>query len=62
MSAADRDFKLEVLRLTLEPGSAVMINNPLEHAERNLQWCLAPIDKPSAQLAKSPKQKPGQAA
>ena len=58
MSAADRDFKLEVLRLTLETGSAVMIHNPLEHAERNLQWGLAPIDKPSAQLAKSPKQKP----
>ena len=34
MSAADRDFKLEVLRLTLETGSAVMINNPLEHAEK----------------------------
>jgi hypothetical protein len=39
-----------------------VIQNPLEQAEQNLQWCLTPIDKPSAQSAKAPKQKPGQAA
>jgi hypothetical protein len=59
---ADREFRLEVLRLTLETGSAAMINNPLEHAERNLQWCLQPIDKPMAQSVKAPSKKPGQAS
>lgn len=58
----DREFRLEVLRLTMEAGTHAVIQNPLEQAEKNLQWCLKPIDKPSAQSAKAPKQKPGQAA
>lgn len=61
MSEADRDFRLEVLRLTMETGSQVTIQNPLEQAEKNLQWCLQPVDKPLAQPAKAPGNKPGQA-
>lgn len=61
-SETDREFRLEVLRLTLESGSAAIIANPLEHAEKNLQWCLQPIDKPQAQKATAPSKKPGQAA
>ena len=58
----EREFRLEALRLTLETGSAAMISNPLEHADKNLQWCLQPIDKPKAQTATAPSKKPGQAA
>ena len=58
----DREFRLEVLRLTLETGSAGIIGNPLEHAEKNLQWCLQPLDKPQARETKAPSKKPGQAA
>ena len=58
----DREFRLEVLRLTLETGSAGIINNPLEHAEKNLQWCLQPLDKPQARETKAPSKKTGQAA
>jgi len=61
MSEADRDFRLDVLRLTMETGSQVTIQNPLEQAEKNLQWCLQPVDKPLAQPAKAPGKKPGQA-
>ena len=49
---SDREFRLEVLRLTLETGSAAMISNPLEHAEKNLQWCLQPLDKPQPERLK----------
>ena len=58
----DREFRLEVLRLTLETGSAGIISNPLELAEKNLQWCLQPLDKPQARETKAPSKKPGQAA
>ena len=56
---ADREFRLEVLRLTIETGSAAMIQNPIELAERNLQWCLQPLDKPNAQEMKTPSKKSG---
>ncbi len=61
-SETDREFRLEVLRLTLETGSAGIITNPLEHAEKNLQWCLQPLDKPQARETQAPSKKPGQAA
>lgn len=57
----DRAFRLEVLRVTLETGSSGIINNPLDHAEKNLQWCLQPLDKPKARETKAPSKKPGQA-
>ena len=56
---ADREFRLEVLRLTIETGSAAMIQNPIELAERNLQWCLQPLDQPTAQEMKTPSKKSG---
>ena len=56
---ADREFWLEVLRLTIETGSAAMIQNPIELAERNLKWCLHPLDKPKAQEMKTPSKKSG---
>lgn len=58
----DKEFRLEVLRLTLETGSAAVITNPLEQAEKNLQWCLQPLDKPKALETRTPGKKPGQAA
>lgn len=57
----DREFRLEILRLTMETGSNGLIQNPLEHAERNLQWCLQGIDKPKARSAKRPSKQSGQA-
>ena len=62
MSEADREFRLEILRLTLEAGTHAVIPNPLEQAEKNLQWCLQPLDKPQARETKAPSKKPGQAA
>tara|TARA_R100001443_G_scaffold35471_2_gene49226 strand:- start:875 stop:1054 length:180 start_codon:yes stop_codon:yes gene_type:complete len=59
MSEADREFRLEVLRLTMEAATHAVIQNPLEQAEKNLQWCLKPIDKPLAQSAKTPSKKSG---
>ena len=53
----DKEFKLEVLRLTLETGSVAVQANPLEVAQRNLEWCLEPIDKPQARSAKTPSEK-----
>ena len=53
----DKEFKLEVLRLTLEHASVATLSNPLDAAQRNLEWCLAPIDKPVAQSAKTPARK-----
>jgi len=56
---SDREFRLEVLRLTLETASAMIIQNPLEQADKNLQWCLQPLDKPVAQGKKASSKKPG---
>jgi len=41
----DKEFKLEVLRMTLETGSGRIIDDPLERADKYLQWCEAE-DKP----------------
>ncbi len=55
---SDREFRLEVLRLTLETASAAIIQNPLEQADKNLQWCLQPLDKLAmAQGKKAPSKK-----
>ena len=54
---SDREFRLEVLRLTLETASAAIIQNPLEQADKNLQWCLQPLDKPVAQGKKASSKK-----
>jgi len=61
VSEEDRLFRLEVLRLTLETGTAATVQNPLPAAEKNLQWCLQPLDKPLVQEAQSQSKKPRQA-
>jgi len=57
---SDREFKLEILKSTLEFGTPAMIRDPLATAETFLQWCEKPIDKPQAR-GKSSQVKPGQA-
>jgi|GEM_PF-3173204 hypothetical protein len=49
----DREFKLEVLRVTLSYSSMSQQRNILEEAQKNLDWCCAPIDKPVARSAKA---------
>lgn len=58
----DREFKLAVLRLTLENGTGAVFQDRLKAAQENLEWCLAPLDKPRSKAATSRKTKnPGQA-
>ena len=52
-----RQFRLEELKLTLETGSADQIQNPIEAAEKYLQWCLLPLDKLSAPTKEKPSKK-----
>ena len=35
----DREFRLEVLRMVLETGSGRIIDDPLQRANKYLQWC-----------------------
>jgi|TARA_R100001015_G_C4632440_1_gene195981 hypothetical protein len=49
----NREFRLEVLRMVLETGSGRIIDDPMERANKYLQWCEAG-DKPSG----PPKEKP----
>jgi len=35
----EQELRLEVLRLVLETGSNRIIDNPLERADKYLQWC-----------------------
>ena len=54
MSSIDnREFKLEVLRMVLETGSGRIIDDPLERAEKYLQWCNKE-DKPAGPSKKEP--------
>ncbi|BAQ86500.1 hypothetical protein [uncultured Mediterranean phage uvMED] len=58
----DRDFKLAVLRLTLENGTGAVYQDRLKAAQENLEWCLAPLDKPRPKAAAPRKTRnPGQA-
>ncbi len=57
----NQELRLEVLRLTMETGSAAVISDPLSHAEKNLQWVLKPLDKPLAQESKSQSKQSGKA-
>ncbi len=58
----DREFKLAVLRLTLENGTGAVFQDRLKAAQENLEWCLAPLDKPQPKAAAPRKKKnPGQA-
>ena len=42
----EREFRLEVLRMVLETGSGRIIDDPLDRADKYLQWC-DKGDKPS---------------
>ena len=35
----ENEFRLEVLRMVLETGSGRIIDDPLERADKYLQWC-----------------------
>ena len=39
ISMENKEFKLEVLRMVLETGSGRTIDDPLERADKYLQWC-----------------------
>tara|TARA_R100000234_G_scaffold88482_1_gene56875 strand:- start:5555 stop:5686 length:132 start_codon:yes stop_codon:yes gene_type:complete len=43
----------------MEAGTQAVIQNPLEQAEQNLQWCLQPLDKPKAQEKKASSKQSG---
>ena len=47
----EQEFKLEVLRMVLETGSGRVIDDPLERADKYLQWCKQG-DKPKGALKK----------
>ena len=58
------EFKLEVLRVTLQHATASVMNDPLSAAQKNLEWCLksedkakAPNDPPSRKVKKPGKAK-----
>jgi hypothetical protein len=58
----DREFKLAVFSLTLENGTGAVYQDRLKAAQENLEWCLAPLDKPRPKAASPRKTKnPGQA-
>lgn len=62
VSMGDREFKLAVLRLTLENGTGAVYQDRLKAAQENLEWCLAPLDKPRPKAVTPRKTKnPGQA-
>ncbi len=52
MMMDDREFRFNVLKLTLETAAINGIKEPLELAQQNLEWCIKPIDKHKAQLVK----------
>ena len=57
---SDREFKLQILRSTLEFGTPAMVRDPLATADRFLEWCEKQADKPKAR-SKSSTPKSGQA-
>jgi hypothetical protein len=57
---SDREFKLEILKSTLEFGTPEMIRNALAVSDQFVEWCEKPADKPRAR-SKSSAIKPGQA-
>lgn len=52
---SDREFKLEILKSTLEFGTPAMVRDPVATAEAFLKWCEKPIDKPMARKVSSEK-------
>lgn len=50
---SDKEFRLEVLRMVLETGSGRIIDDPMERANKYLQWCEAG-DKPKGPSKNKP--------
>jgi hypothetical protein len=48
----EKEFRLEVLRMVLETGSGRIIDDPLDRADKYLQWCEMG-DKPNGPSKKS---------
>jgi len=48
----EKEFRLEVLRMVLETGSGRIIDDPLDRADKYLQWCKMG-DKPNGPSKKS---------
>lgn len=48
----EKEFRLEVLRMVLETGSGRIIDDPLDRADKYLQWC-EKGDKPNGPSKKS---------
>lgn len=48
----DREFKLEVLRVTLAQSTMAQMSDILTQAQKNLEWCLEEIGKPQAQSSR----------
>lgn len=46
----EQEFKLEVLRMVLETGSGRIIDDPIERANKYLEWC-SKEDKPKEVLS-----------
>ena len=59
----DKEFKLEVLRVTLAHGTMAQMRDILSEAQRNLEWCLEPLEKAEAPKEAEPSRarKSGQA-
>ena len=53
ISNENKEFRLEVLRMVLETGSGRIIDDPLDRAEKYLQWCNKE-DKPDSPSKKEP--------
>lgn len=54
----DREFKLEVLRVTLAHSTMAQMRDIISEAQKHLDWCLQDIEKPQAQ---SPRTQPKRA-
>ena len=44
----DKEFKLEVLRVTLAYSTMDQRRDIIAEAQKHLDWCLMEVDKPSA--------------
>ena len=53
ISNENKEFRLEVLRMVLETGSGRIIDDPLDRADKYLQWCNKE-DKPDGPSKKEP--------
>tara|TARA_R100001594_G_scaffold89899_3_gene124406 strand:- start:11302 stop:11484 length:183 start_codon:yes stop_codon:yes gene_type:complete len=48
--SSNKEFRLQVLKMTLETGSGRTVDDPLDRADKFLEWCMKE-DKPAATAA-----------